>query len=525
MPTTKNLGIVSVVPADNWSSDANYQKANFVRNNKATYMAKAANRNIEPGVSPNWQQYWMLFNYDGVAAAPTAIPLPDAETGAIGDDDSYAAANHVHPMSSVYESAQDALNKAVKTPILTGSAISAENTLANAVTPFKVESKNLIPFPYYSGGTGSSITDNGITYTVNSDGSIRADGTATAASLFMLISTGKSLLLSKNKTYTLSGCPAGGNSNYYLFLQTTNYTESYLDNGNGVTFIPQNTNYYLIIRVATGATLNDVTFYPQLEVGDTATSYSPYVADGTAATVTACGKNLLPFPYYQGGAGTVVTSNGVTMTVNADGTITCAGTATGDVRFNFTNLVTSGIPNIGLKGGQTYWLSRRCVVNYKTSPDSEILGVFGYDAGTTFVWQDNYILVNVRLQFSAGTETNYTISPIIAVTEGGEVPYEPYNGQTYSTEVGESVEITQRDKYTNVFSGTDGVTVSGQFILSTQYELDDKLTPLFGTFANRPTTTQPYTIMYIATDQTGDNKVTILPANADGSVSGNWITI
>ena len=85
--------------------------------------------------------------------------------------------------------------------------------------------------------------------------------------------------------------------------------------------------------------------------------------------------------------------------------------------------------------------------------------------------------------------------------------------------------ISQYDNITNLSVLTEGGSLSGQFILSTQYELNDKLTPLFGTFAARPTTTQPYAILYIATDQTGENKVTILPANTDGSVSGNWISI
>ena len=213
------------------------------------------------------------------------------------------------------------------------------------------------------------------------------------------------------------------------------------------------------------------------------------------------------------------------MTVNSDGTITCEGTATGDVRFNFTNLVPSGIPNIGLKGGQTYWLSRRCVANYKTSPDGEILGFFGYDAGTTFIWQDNYVLVNVRLHFGTGTETNYTISPIIAVTEGGEVPYEPYNGTEYSTQVGQVVEITQRDKFTTVYAETDGVVVSGEFVQTLRDEINTKPTTMTGAFANRPTATFDYHVLYIATDLQNDLRTTLLPAGKDGSVSGNWISI
>ena len=121
-----------------------------------------------------------------------------------------------------------------------------------------------------------------------------------------------------------------------------------------------------------------------------------------------------------------------------------------------------------------------------------------------------------------------TYTPFLA--DGTAVNVKVYNSDdTENTEittaVGQSVNITQYDNITNLSVLTEGAVVSGQFILSTQYELNDKLTPIFGTFASRPTTTQPYAILYIATDQTGENKVTILPANTDGSVSGNWISI
>lgn len=121
-----------------------------------------------------------------------------------------------------------------------------------------------------------------------------------------------------------------------------------------------------------------------------------------------------------------------------------------------------------------------------------------------------------------------TYTPFL--TDGTAVNVKVYNSDDtenieITTAVGQSINITQYDNITNLSVLTEGGSLSGQFILSTQYELNDKLTPLFGTFASRPTTTQPYAILYIATDQTGENKVTILPANTDGSVSGNWISI
>ena len=532
MATTKNLGVVSMVPAGDWSSDTNYQKANFVRNNKATYMAKAANRNIEPGVSPNWQQYWMLCNYDGVAAAPTAIPLPDAETGAIGDDDSYAAANHVHPMSSVYESAQDALNKAVKSPILTGSAISADNTLANAVTPFKVESKNLIPYPYYN---GQSATANGVTFTVNEDRSITASGTATGYSGFIIVNNfpipddvdvltiglqGESTNISINVgLYDSEGEFIDNVSNYVNTVNT--FRKSDFPTAKTLSFSVKRQNN----AVVSG------TFFPIISVGDTLQPYTPYVADGTAAQVVACGKNLFncqasPSSQYQvqiqnttpssivmeatqqttyGSCGWKLPKNiiGKTVTLSASWTGTGAANGAAVLRWGEEGSITDIAGSISNSGTS--------ITTLLTPPNenAEIYLVLyiGYSE-TVVAVGDSITFTNVQVEIG-----------------DNKTEYEQYNATEYSTQVGQTVEITQRDKYTTIYAETDGVAVSGQFTLSTQYELNDKLTPLFGTFANRPTTTQPYTIMYIATDQTGDNKVTILPANADGSVSGNWITI
>lgn len=66
-----------------------------------------------------------------------------------------------------------------------------------------------------------------------------------------------------------------------------------------------------------------------VEIGTTATAYTPYVPDLTAVKVSRCGKNLLPYPYVE----TTLTRNGITFTDNGDGTITANGTATDVVFF------------------------------------------------------------------------------------------------------------------------------------------------------------------------------------------------
>ena len=78
--------------------------------------------------------------------------------------------------------------------------------------------KNLIPYPYYE----SDHTESGITWTVNSDGSVTANGTATANSAFIFRQrTEQTKFVEKNTSDILSGCPSGGsNSKYMLYASS-----------------------------------------------------------------------------------------------------------------------------------------------------------------------------------------------------------------------------------------------------------------------------------------------------------------
>lgn len=73
------LGIVSIVPMDDWNGTTTYQKLNYVRHSTdgtdgATYIAKKQNNNVEPGVSENWQDSWMLATYDGILVPNGTYP-------------------------------------------------------------------------------------------------------------------------------------------------------------------------------------------------------------------------------------------------------------------------------------------------------------------------------------------------------------------------------------------------------------------------------------------------------------------
>lgn len=80
----------------------------------------------------------------------------------------------------------------------------------------------------------STITTNGITFTVNTDGTFTANGTATATALLQL-NTFSSLNL-PNENYVLSGCPEGGSANTYRLDITRSPGSSINDIGSGALF-------------------------------------------------------------------------------------------------------------------------------------------------------------------------------------------------------------------------------------------------------------------------------------------------
>lgn len=129
-----------------------------------------------------------------------------------------------------------------------------------------IRGKNLIPFPY----TDTTVTKNGITFTVNDDGSIRVSGTATKVSVFTVFQGSLPL----NGVFTLSGVTNN-------VSPSTHYMQPYVDgvfkdaqiNG-GRTYEINGNLSQISLYVKNGETVN-CTIYPQLEFGDHATDYEP----------------------------------------------------------------------------------------------------------------------------------------------------------------------------------------------------------------------------------------------------------
>jgi hypothetical protein len=110
---------------------------------------------------------------------------------------------------------------------------------------------NLIPFPYVD---KSTVTRNGITYTINEDGSITANGTATGGSYFMLC---KNIVWHTDYVDGHAKPVAAGGKTY---------TDCMFNPVNNV----------LSINIVSGVTVSNKTYYPMVNLGTTAAEYKPF---------------------------------------------------------------------------------------------------------------------------------------------------------------------------------------------------------------------------------------------------------
>ena len=129
-------------------------------------------------------------------------------------------------------------------------------------------------------GKATGTTIDGVTFTVNDDNSITANGTANE-DIDYAISVG----YLPHALYDISGCPEGGGLRTYslqfnLYKGTQFITgvtnegplsNSYINTG----LYPTYDTYRIVIHIVKGQVLNNLIFYPQLELGNIPTIYSP----------------------------------------------------------------------------------------------------------------------------------------------------------------------------------------------------------------------------------------------------------
>lgn len=342
------------------------------------------------------------------------------------------------------------------------------------------QGQNLITYPYYS----KSDTINGITWTVNDDGTVTANGTATEESAFNVVNPDgvedrKTLEL--NQKYVLSDGTSDKAKTYTQFVRfnastnTYDYAISSRDGYNTWTASDKDLlSYGISLIVANGATVNNVTFKPMLEIGTVLHEYQPTTLsnptlkeqigsalqpesivnnqttteegfaldarqanpniNGTLAkqlndlrdkVSTSQGQNLINYPY----DGTEGDTNGITWTVNEDGSVTANGTASKEAPYSLIYPYSlSTLKSLQL--GYTYTISDGLtdeqhahiaytqVVRYdESSPTHYKYGISSVKGTETYTANDeNCLRYGIRLIIRNGaTADNITFRPMFEI--------------------------------------------------------------------------------------------------------------
>ena len=155
--------------------------------------------------------------------------------------------------------------------------------------------KNLLP------NNAESLTYGGITFTVNSDGSVTANGTATELVLLFYVQKFKP----KNGNYILSG---GIRNGAFVFVNENNgttFVRNVVSIGNDTQFTLNYSDYDNLdcgVGIESGVTVNNETFYPMLRPAsiedDTYVPYSMTNREITPYVQSISNPNLLDNPWF-----------------------------------------------------------------------------------------------------------------------------------------------------------------------------------------------------------------------------------
>ena len=275
-------------------------------------------------------------------------------------------------------------------------------------------------------------TVSGVTFTVNSDGSVTVNGTNTSSS------TGANLEICSFKNYGTSKLTASLNStdsNLYMSVFDKSWVGIGFVCDEEVTWDNGNKERLVRLVVKPGATINNVTVYPMIRYADiTDDAYEPYkesvderliknksdIAINKSTLGTQC-KNLLK------NNAVTQTVSGVTFTINDDKSITVNGTATAQISFIINNKVGLGIGNYILTGcpsggsWNTFYLTAYASSEWLSAPD--------FGSGCKI---ENKTVTQVVITIASGyTANNLKFYPMLRDADIIDDTYEPYQPSLY----------------------------------------------------------------------------------------------
>ena len=257
--------------------------------------------------------------------------------------------------------------------------------------------------------TSSTQTINGVTFTVNKDGTIKVNGTATANVGLTLENDWTEYT---KGTYRLTGCPSGGTaSTYRLISWKEGYVVNAVDIGNGtnVTF-DGTTKYRTQIFIESGVTVNNLVFRPKLKKGIKTTQYSPY-GQGSVE-IKQINGNLVDFNLSQNSK----------VTVNNDRTVTINGNGGFGLNFN----------QITFKTNKTYYMNWVLETGKVTQPNDDIIMIPG---GSKWAKQGEFTSFSfseetIKSSLWVNAEATFENAKIKIWISEEQIEYTPHQSQT-----------------------------------------------------------------------------------------------
>ena len=340
-------------------------------------------------------------------------------------------------------------------------------TVSNLVFKPMLYRENLVTYPFRE----TTKTASGITFTDNGDGTITANGTATANSNINIIYLQDKAFKLPAGRYIVSGCPEGGSASTYRVWANTYDSDGVTaigfgsDYGSGLTIELDEEKYVGIgCQVFKGATVSNITFTPCIK-SLTQPDFEPYtggvaspnpeypqeIKTSVANTIKTHGKNFIPYPYSEA----THTERGITWTDLGDGRVMANGTNTATSNYSWFAFATentlwleagdyilSGCPSGG--GSSTYYM------RVADNPNTNAIAVtVGGNVPFTLT-EAQYVRVQAVVRYGA-TVNNIIFKPMIRRADVEDDAWEPYkeSSNTLSEYIElNRIEVSSSDDYT-----------------------------------------------------------------------------
>lgn len=363
-----------------------------------------------------------------------------------------------------YDEHIEDLDNIVSKNIVSGESVSIDDALAYKVFGAKIDGNKK-----QTTTTGKQMLQmcpevretNGLTFTKNEDGSVVINGTSTATTYCNLntsysdTSDNKYFSLKQNSYYTVYLKNRTSDVNLAFRTSTINSAIVQLDANDinsGQYTNEDSSTAFAYLQISANKKFNNLVVYPMIAEGQFSELEWEEYTNGEVSpnpdypqeikTITnsvkikQVGKNLIAKDNT-----TVQTSNGITRTINEDGSITFTGTSTGNPTFYIS--ANSHI----LQGKYTFSIGKKhtfpCQIRLNNnSGGSSYHEIMSNDSSVTFDYHNNDFSDNkfrILVWFSAsrcpvGTTVNFTIYPQLEVGDN-ETDYEEYKSNEYTIDL------------------------------------------------------------------------------------------